>query len=284
MNKPPVMILRTAGTNCDLETAFAFEQAGAVVEAVHVKALCADPDNLNNFKILAVPGGFSYGDDLGSGVVLAHEIMQRLGDALNAFVEKGGLILGICNGFQVLVKAGLLPGRVGELSSSENSSSTPSASLAFNDSRRFEDRWTTLKVGKSESPFLQGMEGSKIEIPVAHAEGKFCVRDKDTLDDLVCSNQVAFRYVKPNHNNGSETSNDESEQTGGSCPYPYNPNGSEYDIAGITDKTGRVLGMMPHPERHVLPWHHPRWTREGLKEKGAGAVIFTNAVKYASSI
>lgn len=262
MSQPSVLLLRTAGTNCDEEAAFAFTQAGARVEPVHIRRLAEQPGLLDEHRILALPGGFSYGDDLGSGVVLAHEIRQRLSEPFSRFVERGGLVLGICNGFQVLVKTGLLPGaayRAGD-------ASAWAATLTYNDSQRFEDRWVWLEVGQSDSPFLIGQAGRRVTFPVAHGEGKFVTRDEDTLRRIVDGRQVAFRYVGAN---------------GAPPAYPENPNGSLADIAGITDETGRVLGLMPHPERHALPWQHPRWTREGLKEEADGMFLFRNAVNYA---
>lgn len=260
MAGPNVLLIRTAGTNCDEEAAFAFTKAGAAVHPVHVRTLAAKPATLAEHAILVLPGGFSYGDDLGSGVVLANELVQRLQEPLARFVERGGLAIGICNGFQVLVKTGLLPGpsyrKDGELA----------ATLTFNDSQRFEDRWVRLRVGKSSSPFLAGAEGKLVEFPVAHGEGKFVARSESVLSRIVKENQVAFTYVT---------------RDGGKPGYPANPNGAQADIAGITDETGRVLGLMPHPERHVLPWQHPRWTRDGLKDDGDGMFLFRNAVAHA---
>jgi phosphoribosylformylglycinamidine synthase len=272
MKNASVLLLRTAGTNCDEEMRFAFEQAGAVVQPVHVRALCAEPELLARHAILALPGGFSYGDDLGSGVVLAHEIAQRLREPFARFVERGGLALGVCNGFQVLVKTGLLPGPTYRPSPSGaehpggKTGGGWAATLTFNDSQRFEDRWVTLRVEQNSSPFLAGQAGRLVAFPVAHGEGKFVTRDAETLQRLVGSGQVAFRYVT---------------RAGVQAGYPDNPNGSQDDIAGITDETGCVLGLMPHPERHALPWHHPRWTREGLKAEGDGVFIFRNAVRHA---
>ena len=273
MSEPSVLLLRTAGTNCDEETQFAFEKAGARVTPVHVRALCEDPKRLREFAILALPGGFSYGDDLGSGVVLANELTQRLREPLMRFVEGGGLALGICNGFQVLVKTGLLPGK-SYLGRAEAEDAGPepaglSATLTFNDSSRFEDRWVRLRVVENDSPFLNGRCGEVVTFPVAHAEGKFVTRDRETLTRLVESRQIAFRYVP----RGDAAGNAEAA-------YPDNPNGSVAGIAGITDETGRVLGLMPHPERHILPWQHPRWTRAGLSDEGDGLFLFRNAVAY----
>lgn len=263
MSAVRVLILRSPGTNCDVETGFAFEQAGATAEALHVRALCEAPQRLQEFSILALPGGFSYGDDLGSGTVLANELMQRLSDAVRRFVEKGGLAIGICNGFQVLVKTGLLPG----LSYVQKDNGLPASTLTFNDSQRFEDRWVTLRIEQTRSPFLEGSAGQLVAFPVAHGEGKFVARDAATLQRIEKDRQVAFRYVTP---------------SGGTPAYPENPNGAQNDIAGITDETGRVLGLMPHPERYISPWQYPRWTREGLKQEGDGVFLFRNAVKYAA--
>ena len=263
MRSPKVLLLRAPGTNCDSETAFAFTQAGATVNPVHVRALCEAPDLLQQHAILALPGGFSYGDDLGSGTVLANELVQMLSEPLQRFVESGGLVLGICNGFQVLVKTGLLPGR-SFVPTSERK--LPGATLTFNDSNRFEDRWVHLKIENSESPFLKSEAGRVVTFPVAHGEGKFMARDETALQKLEDDKQIAFRYSALNGDNPK---------------YPENPNGARHNIAGITDETGRVLGLMPHPERYVLPWQHPRWTREGLKTEGDGMFLFRNAVKHA---
>lgn len=263
MSAPRVLILRAPGTNCDEETAFAFEKAGAQCSLVHIRALRQSPALLLEHAILALPGGFSYGDDLGSGTVIANELMRHLAEPLARFVERGGLALGICNGFQILVKTGLLPGLA---YAPKNPGELPGATLTFNDSQRFEDRWTHLKIEPSTSPFLEGHAGEIVEFPVAHGEGKFVARDAEVLRRMEEGRQVAFRFVKAD----------------GSVPeYPDNPNGAQNHIAGITDETGRVLGLMPHPERHVLPWQHPRWTRSGLKKEGDGLFLFRNAVKHA---
>jgi phosphoribosylformylglycinamidine synthase len=263
MSAPRVLILRAPGTNCDEETAFAFERAGGQCTPIHIRALCQSPGVLQECRILALPGGFSYGDDLGSGTVIANELMQHLADPLKRFIERGGLALGICNGFQILVKTGLLPG----LSyAPKNPGDLPGATLTFNDSQHFEDRWIHLKIENSRSPFLEGEAGRIVTFPVAHGEGKFVARDADTLRQMEESKQVAFRYVRGD---------------GGMPEYPENPNGAQNHIAGITDESGLVLGLMPHPERHVLPWQHPRWTRCGLHKEGDGMFLFRNAIKHA---
>jgi len=260
-----VLILRAPGTNCDVETGFAFEKAGATVHAIHVRALCEKPALLQEHGVLALPGGFSYGDDLGSGTVLGNELVQVLADPLKRFVERGGLVLGICNGFQILVKTGLLPG---SSYLPKEPGQPQSATLTFNDSQHFEDRWVSLRIEASPSPFLEGQAGRVIMLPVAHGEGKFVARDKAALARLEEGKQVAFRYVP------SSGANEKAK-------YPENPNGAQNDIAGITDEKGHVLGLMPHPERHVLPWQHPRWTREGLRDEADGLFLFRNAVKFS---
>ncbi len=259
MPRPNVLILRAPGTNCDGETAFAFEQAGAKAELVHVNRLLEDPAASARFQILCIPGGFSYGDDVAAGRILANQIQHHLADALARFKADGKLILGICNGFQVLVKSGVLL--------EADAENGPPATLTWNDSGRFEDRWVRLKVCGPKSVFLTGIES--MYLPVAHAEGKFVPRDRQSLEALESGGQVVLRYG-PLSAGGD----------GGPAPYPDNPNGSVADVAGVCDPTGRVLGLMPHPERHVDPTQHPRWTRGEAGEVGDGMRVFTNAVGY----
>jgi phosphoribosylformylglycinamidine synthase len=251
--KIKVLIIRAAGTNCDLETAYAFELAGASTERVYIDYV--KRRNLLNYQILVLPGGFTYGDDISAGKILANEIKYKLQDAILKFIEKGNLILGICNGFQVLVKAGILPGFDGYFGEQ-------CVSLVTNDSERFEDRWVNLKIYEERSVFTKGIK-KNITLPVAHAEGKFVVKNKRILK--LIEKHIVFQYV------------DEKGKLGG---YPYNPNGSVMNIAGITDKTGRILGLMPHPERFISYLQHPQHTRKVLDEKGDGFVIFKNAVDY----
>ncbi|HBR14432.1 MAG TPA: phosphoribosylformylglycinamidine synthase I [Candidatus Omnitrophica bacterium] len=258
-----VIILRTAGTNCNEETAFAFRSCGAWVDQVHIHKLFNSSVHLKEYHILAIPGGFTYGDDIESGRILANELRLRLGGDIRQFIEDGKLMIGICNGFQVLVKAGLLPGPFSE---EERHPSTFSqrATLVNNDSGHYEDRWVYLKVD-GKSVWTRGIE-RMIYIPVAHGEGKFVPRDQDVLAQLQGNGQVAFRYCGPN---------------GEKPEFPQNPNGSVDDIAGITDKTGRILGLMPHPERHFVFTQHPSWTRLDKKQHlGDGAKIFENGVQY----
>lgn len=266
--KPKVIILRTAGTNCDSETEVAFKLAGGHTDLVHIQNLISGKVNLSDYHILAIPGGFSYGDDIAAGILLAVEMRHKLSDVLEEFVADNKLIIGICNGFQVLVRTGLLPGLSKEKTTT-NSDVTQRATLAMNTSTRFECRWVDLKTEESQCVFTRGIK-TNLYLPVAHAEGRFTA-PQDVLDELEDNNQVVFRY-----STGSHPSSDNIE-------YPYNPNGSDLNIAGICDKTGRIFGLMPHPERFLTKWNHPRWTREDLPDIGDGLVLFKNAIVYAKT-
>jgi len=259
MTIPKVLILRTAGTNCDYETRYAFEKAGAKVDAVHINILLANKKLLEDYQILTLPGGFTYGDDVSAGKILANQIKYNLEEDIKTFIHQKKLILGICNGFQALTKAGLLPAIHKQ---------HQEATLTFNDSNKFEDRWVYLKICSNKSIFVKDGEISKIYLPVAHGEGKFVTQDESILNKITMNQQIVLKYV-----------NEQGEETG----YPWNPNGSVRNIAGICDPTGQILGIMPHPERHVEPTQHPRWTRNGLKEFGDGFLIFRNAVDYIKS-
>ena len=252
MVHPRAIVLRAPGTNCDEETAFAWERAGASVETWHVGRIVEAPHSLDDFQILTLPGGFSYGDDLGAGRILATRLGTVLGDSLGRFHDRGGLILGICNGFQVLVKAGLLPG----------GSARSAATLTHNDSGHFESRWARLAPRPGLCPFFNDPE--PLELPVAHGEGKFLMADPSAVADLEVAGQVVLRYV-----------DEAGEPT--QC-YPDNPNGSLGAVAGLCDPTGRIVGLMPHPERHIDPLHHPRWTRRGPALEGDGLRLFRGAV------
>ena len=256
MSKVRALILRAPGMNCDTETAFAFEQAGADSSLVHINQIIRGEQRLSDYQILAIPGGFTYGDDIAAGKVLANELRLRLGEDALRFVEDGRLIIGICNGFQVLVKAGILP--------KIDSDGAPKLTLAANDSGRFECRWVYLRVNK-ESPciFTRGMD--RLYVPVAHGEGKLVVE----TGALAESNVVVY-YT--------------DEQGDRGAGYPYNPNGSVEDIAGICDSSGRVFALMPHPERHIRHTQHPQWTRQAPREHGDGFQIFLNAVKWAENL
>jgi phosphoribosylformylglycinamidine synthase len=256
MAQARVLILRTAGTNCDWETQFAFEKAGARAERVHINRVVEEEKRLEDYQILAVPGGFSYGDDLGAGKVLANELLSRAKEHFASFAERDHLIIGICNGFQILVKMNLLPGFDGI-------EGEQAATLTTNDSGRFEDRWVYLRPDSDKSPFIG--KGEVFYLPVAHGEGKFVTRDEAALKKIRDNEQIVFRYVT---------------KEGKKPAYPDNPNGSYDDIAGICDTTGRILGMMPHPERHITKEQHPRWTRGEAPAVPDGLKIIENAVKY----
>ncbi|PIP19943.1 MAG: phosphoribosylformylglycinamidine synthase I [Candidatus Omnitrophica bacterium CG08_land_8_20_14_0_20_41_16] len=270
MKKIKVCVLRTAGTNCDKETAFAFSLVGASAELVHINNLASAKVNLSNYHILALPGGFSYGDDIASGKIFANELKYKLSADLKKFIQEGKLIIGICNGFQILVKSGLLPG---------NDSLIQEASLIINDSGKFEDRWVYLssRVREFASSRVKCIWTKNlpeiIYLPVAHGEGKFIVKDKKVLSRIKKNGQVVFSYC---------------DALGRLTGWPANPNGSLQNIAGIYDTTGRILGLMPHPERHIQLWQHPRWEDSkprttGLQvrgKSGVGLQIFKNGVDY----
>ncbi|MCF7908885.1 MAG: phosphoribosylformylglycinamidine synthase I [Candidatus Omnitrophica bacterium] len=247
--KPKTLIIRTAGINCDKETEFAFNLAGADTKLAHINYIKEKPD-LSSYQILCIPGGFSYGDDLGAGKILSLEFLCWLRESLQGFIDKGGLILGICNGFQVLVKTGILP----------DIDFKQKVTLTNNDSDRFEDRWVYLRVS-SESVWLKGLD-EVIRLPIAHGEGKFYA-ESSILDKIELNNQIALRYV---------------DSQGDEASYPFNPNGSLKAIAGICDSSGRVLGLMPHPERFIFEHHWPLWKDKKISPQGLG--FFKNAVNY----
>jgi len=268
MLKPKVCVLRSAGTNCDKETAAGFKLAGAAPELLHINSLVSGARSLNDFQILALPGGFSYGDDIASGKIFANELRFKLADSLREFICAGKLIIGICNGFQILVKSGLLPGtrpyRIGRYAPVRSTSEfKQETSLIINDSGKFEDRWVYLKPG-GRCVWTRGLKNI-IYLPVAHGEGKFLAQDKNVLKKLKTNGQVVFQYCN---------------SSGKLSGYPDNPNGSSSNIAGICDKTGRILGLMPHPERHLFRLQHPRnWNLKSKKE-GDGLQIFKNGVDF----
>ncbi len=260
MAQPRALVLRAAGTNCDRETEYALQQAGFAAERVHVFRLMDDPAALKDYQFLVIPGGFSYGDDIASGKILANQMLHRLADALNEFVSAGKLVLGICNGFQIMVKSGLLPwARV------DAEQAHLDATLAWNECGHFIDRWVHLRADSDKCAFLP--KGEVIALPIAHGEGRFVPRDEQVLQRLREQDQIALRYV------------DAKGDPGG---YPVNPNGSVDDIAGICDPTGRIMGLMPHPERFVEITHHPQWTR-GHVRRADGRLFFECAYKYLGS-
>ena len=257
--KPRALILYGYGINCDNETQFGFEMAGAEAQRVHINQLIAGDKKLNDYQIFAFPGGFSFGDDLGAGKVLAMKIRNGLAADLDKFIGEGKLIIGICNGFQVLAKLGVLPGF-------DKNYNRQDVTLAFNDSGRFEDRWVYLKVNqKSPCVFTKGIEN--IYLSVRHGEGKFICKDGEAAKRLIDRNQVALQYVDAN---------------GEAADYPFNPNGAYMGVAGICDESGRIFGLMPHPEGFLFKESHPRWTRENVNE-GLWLKIFKNAVDFVKN-
>jgi phosphoribosylformylglycinamidine synthase len=254
MATPNALILRAPGTNCDEETQAAFEMVGARAERIHVNAVRDNPRRILDFQILVLPGGFSYGDDVGAGKVLALEFQHFLADAIRKFRDDEKLILGICNGFQTLLKAGLLvpPDEDG-----------PLATLGFNESGRYEDRWVYLQATPGKCAFLKGID--RLHLPIGHGEGNFVCRKEWIVRGLAQAGQVVLRYC---------------DEKGVRAGYPVNPNGSQDDIAGICDYSGRVMGLMPHPDRHLFPTQAPQWSRRGLKPEGDGLAIFRNAVEF----
>ncbi|TWI77420.1 phosphoribosylformylglycinamidine synthase subunit I [Desulfobotulus alkaliphilus] len=259
-----VLVLTGYGLNCDMETAHAFKMAGAAPERVHINSLITGDVRLEDYQILVFGGGFSWGDDHGAGVVQAVRIMTGLGDRIRHFIAEGNLVMGICNGFQTLVNTGLLPGFDGDYTRRE-------VALLHNDCGNFRDQWVDLSVNQ-ESPcvFTKGMDF--LPLPVRHGEGKFYAAP-EVIHRLEVSGQVVLRYA----------GRDGSPAQGA---FPLNPNGAVNDIAGICDPTGRVFGLMPHPEAFTHFTHHPDWTRlkaEGriLQEKDLpGLNIFRNAVAF----
>ena len=302
MTQVKAIVLRAAGINCDMETEYALELAGAKAERVHINRIIEDKSALDEYQIIVFPGGFSYGDDVAAGKILANQIVHHLYEPIQKFIDDGKLVLGICNGFQALVKAGILPGRDEKLATEDTESfkseirSTKSetnsndqnskyktnyelrttnqfVTITYNDSGKFEDRWVYLAPQTERCIFIE--RGRGIYLPVAHGEGKVVTKDKATLEKLKSEGHIAFKYVDKNGKEGE---------------YPVNPNGSVDSIAGLTDATGRVLGLMPHPERHVRPTQHPHWSRlyriRGRRDEGRetrdsdGMTIFANAVRF----
>src|SRR4051794_444717 len=243
MVRPRILILRAPGTNCDEETAHAFSLAGGVPERLHINRLLEKPGRIADYQVLCVPGGFSYGDDIAAGRILGNQMQHHLAGALEEFRAAGKLILGVCNGFQILMKTNLL------VAPNENGAT---ATLTLNDSGKFEARWVRLKVEPNRCVFLQGIQ--ELELPVAHAEGKFVGRDANVFASLEAEGRVVVRYA--------------ARFGVGAVLYPDNPNGAMGDVAGICDETGRVFGLMPHPERFVDRTQHPRWTREPERQVG----------------
>lgn len=264
MIKPKVLVFSGYGLNCEEETKFAFDSAGAVAEIVHINDLIDGGKRFSDYRIIVFPGGFSYGDDTGSGNAFANKVRNHLWDKIKSFIDKDNLAIGICNGFQIMVNLGLLPAFDGNYGKRK-------VALLHNNNARYTVRWVDLKV-TNKSPWLSNIK--EISLPIAHGEGKFYA-DNKVVSNLNKYNQVALRYVKGEICNFQDLS--------------VNPNGSLEDIAGITDQTGRVFGLMPHPERATFFTQLPHWTylkekfiREGkeISTYGTGLKIFQNAVDY----
>ncbi len=350
MARVRVLILRSAGANCDLETEHAWRLAGAEPARVHVRRLIERPETLDEFQILTIPGGFSYGDDIAAGTILSLQLTRHLSAQIGEFVDRGNLVLGICNGFQVLVKAGLLPGRMAEAArehlepagqavgnpggTSDSAGgaaggaaagtrapafrpgyATPfestrrTCTITANDAPGFQDRWICLRAEDDRCPFLEA--GRVYEMPIAHGEGRVTFDSPASRDLAIAAGHAVLRYVPCDDNRadargvgqassgassavsgaGHASSPDPSRDRKGAvapeCPPSsphgsYNPNGSEADIAGMCDETGRILGLMPHPERFVAWTQHPCWTSLPRRDEGDGLSLFRRAAAFLS--
>jgi phosphoribosylformylglycinamidine synthase subunit PurQ / glutaminase len=280
MSAPKIAVLFGFGINCDHETAAVFNLVGGEAERVHVNHFISGQRSLDEFQILAVPGGFSFGDHLGSGRLMGNRMRFALREQLHAFVAAGKPIIGICNGFQVLVKTGLLPGPHAPLPDF-----VQRASLTLNDSGRYEDRWVTLEFD-SESPCIWTKGMTRMDCPVRHGEGKFVMPSSTDFDALAAGHQLTVRYVDPSTELGTGITDEP-------LPFPLSPNGSMRNIAGVCDSTGLVFGLMPHPEAVYAKWLHPDHTRntapgpehsDALGEwEGEGLQMFRNAVDYVKA-
>ena len=257
MGKVAVLVLRAAGINCDEEVMHAWTLTGADPSLVHVNRLVETPTMLEDYQVVTIPGGFSYGDDIAAGTILAQRVKLELPDAFRRFVDRGGGLLGICNGFQVLVKAGLLPG---------GHFGPAAVTVTYNDSARYEARWVRLQVSTDRCPFLR--PGRFLEMPVEHAEGKIVTADDTIARELENHSQIALRYV---------------DEEGRTDRYPANPNGSVAGIAGLCDPTGHIFGLMPHPDRHFDHTQHPLWTCKQRNGTPDGLSVFINAVEHWQS-
>jgi phosphoribosylformylglycinamidine synthase len=265
LHAPNALVLRTAGTNCDGETVEALRLAGAAPERVALRALLDDPSLLEKAALVVVPGGFSYGDDVAAGRGFGLELRHGLARELARFAERGGLVVGICNGFQALLEAGLIDPGPHVLIQAGEAGFERSVALTDNASGRFECRWVSLRAERSACAWLA--PSGAWPVPIAHAEGRLVARDPQTLARLESRGQVALRYCAPD---------------GSAARAGDNPNGSAGDVAGLCDPSGRVLGLMPHPERNVHPWQHPRWTRLAPRAEGEGLAFWRALVEAAA--
>jgi phosphoribosylformylglycinamidine synthase I len=265
--KAKAMVLTGEGINCDFETQEAFELAGAAANRVHVNDVIGGVEKLEDYQIMAFPGGFSYGDDMGAGKAFANKVLhakadgERLFEQIGDFIKEGKLVIGICNGFQILAKTGLLPGFDGKYDEQR-------VTVFMNAQARFENRWVRLRVNPgSRCIFTRGMD--KLDMVVRHGEGCFIPENEAVLNRLRDNNHVVLQYANADYKP--------------SMKFPYNPNGSVDAIAGICDETGRVFGLMPHPEAFLDFTNHPQWPRKNSlpEEEGAGLKVFRNAVEYA---
>ncbi len=252
MNSAKALVLTGYGINCEHESKYAFEKSGGDADIVHVNKVIENAKILEDYNLLLFPGGFSFGDDLGSGKVFANKLRYRLYDPIKEFVNSKKLVVGVCNGFQVLVKLGVLP--VPDFQQR--------VTLTANDSGKFEDRWVFLKINQ-RSPCLFTTGIDYMLLPVRHGEGKFIAPESE-LNKIKEKNLVALEYV---------------DRQGKPAGYPYNPNGSVDNIAGICDESGGIFGLMPHPEAFNMPQNCPYWPLGGVKE-AMGLKVFKNAVKY----
>ena len=264
--KPRALVITGFGLNCERETTVALEQAGAVAEMVHLNDILSGRRSLDDFRLLAFIGGFSFGDHIGAGTVFANRLKYRMRDQLREFVNAGRLVVGICNGFQTITRLGLVPALGGGQFEQQ-------VALAQNSQGVFRDAWVMLGA-EPASPcvFTRGID--LIPLPIRHGEGRFVPRDESTLQEIEDRRLVCLRYVDPE--TGTKT-----------MEFPDNPNGSTNAIAGICDPSGRVFGLMPHPEAYLSPYNHPHWTRQKingvLPAKGLGQLIFDNAVSFAAT-
>ena len=260
--KPKALVLQAHGSNRDFDVIEALTLAGANATGVPLNELRVNKTILSDFQLLVLPGGFSYADALGAGKLLALDLASYFANEISSFIESGKPVIGICNGFQALVKSGILPSGVGRRTVGEG------ATLTFNAQGHFECRWVTLKPISKTCIWTRDLD-ELIECPVAHGEGNFQTSELFPFSSFFENDQVALMYTHPNG-------------TPAKGEYPINPNGSIHDIAGLCNPQGNVLGLMPHPENHIHPHQHPQWTRR--VKRHSGLALFRNGVKYSSQI